>query len=197
MLELEGALKSLKGDVELLVVRFLGGDFLEHETWSDEDFYKLVFDVSGAPFQNLIRDATDQWKPGETKGEVCDEGVLFWKKHVRENADDKDDENKTCATTWMETCLFFRVFHREVEAFFVGPDCLVLSAVVLEDPMHLFRVEHEREVADKDSHFNETIDEVEEDVVVVNGGDHLVELSRDEKWDEFKEEDTDAEGDDQ
>ena len=136
--EFEGHFEGAEGDFELVVVGLLGGDTLEGEAGSDENFYEGVFDVAGTPFQNFIGDTTDEWEPCEAKCEVGDEGVLFWEEHVGEDGDDENNEDETRATSWVEAGLFACVLDGEIMAFFVGPNRFVLGAVVLEDAVHLF-----------------------------------------------------------
>ena len=180
MFEFESGFEGADGDFELLVVGFLRGDALHEEAGGDEDFYEWVGGVFGAPFQNFIRDAADEWEPGETQEEVGEEGVLFWQEHVGENGDDENDDDETRAAARVETGLLLGVFYREVEIFLVGPNGFVLSSVVLEDAFHFFRKKHKREISHKDAELDDAVDEVEEEVVICDDGEDFLELGGDE-----------------
>ena len=180
MFEFESGFEGADGDFELLVVGFLRGDALHEEAGGDEDFYEWVGGVFSTPFENFVRDATDERKPGETQEEVGEEGVLFWQEHVGENRNDEDDDDEARAATRMETGLLFGVFYREIEIFLVRPNGFVLSSVVLEDAFHFFRDEHEREISHEDAELDDAVDEIEKEVVICYDGEDFLELGRDE-----------------
>jgi len=192
--KLKCGFEGAEGDFELSVVGFLGGDALHEEAGGNEEFYEIVAGVPGAPLEDLIRGTADHWEPEEAEGEVGEKGLLLGQKHVGEDRYDEDENDEARSASRVEAGLLLCVFYLEVETFFVGPDGFVFGPVILEDPFHFFREEHEGEISDEDCELYDTVDEVEDEVMIFDGREDFFELRCDEERDEFEKKDTHSNG---
>lgn len=101
-------------------------------------------------------------------------GVGPAEQHEHENAHDHHDQQKAGAAAWMKAREARGIGRSQLGVRFMVENALVLGAVIFEHPLDFLEARDQDDIAQKESHANEAVDEVEPEAGTRTGeiGEH-------------------------
>ena len=123
-----------KSDFQHIVIRFLGGDFLQHQPRHAQRAQRLEIRLGGN-LEHLVGNTRNQRKQDKSQQEVHNARMPSGK-HEDDNRNEHDDEKERGSAPWVKRGVLFCIFDGKRFHVFKRVDALVLRTMILEDTFY-------------------------------------------------------------